>query len=101
MNTRCPLKHVPLAARFFTLCSRLRATASEDNAALGSLQASPQAPSQTTGVAGARWLHMYPHGPLRTTFPIILLLTGKSISVTYVSRRMMGNVVLRGPCGYM
>ncbi|MGH0184326.1 UNVERIFIED_CONTAM: hypothetical protein FKN15_014467 [Acipenser sinensis] len=31
-----------------------RATASEDNAALGSLQASPQAPGQTTGVAGAR-----------------------------------------------
>ncbi|MGH0147217.1 UNVERIFIED_CONTAM: hypothetical protein FKN15_051387 [Acipenser sinensis] len=30
-------------------CSRLRATASEDNAALGSLQASPQAPCQTTG----------------------------------------------------
>ncbi|MGH0172450.1 UNVERIFIED_CONTAM: hypothetical protein FKN15_063515 [Acipenser sinensis] len=35
-------------------CSHLRATASEDNAALGSLQASPQAPSQTTGVAGVR-----------------------------------------------
>ncbi|MGH0147313.1 UNVERIFIED_CONTAM: hypothetical protein FKN15_048208 [Acipenser sinensis] len=35
-------------------CSRLRATASEDNPALGSLQASPQAPGQTTGVAGAR-----------------------------------------------
>ncbi|MGH0127926.1 UNVERIFIED_CONTAM: hypothetical protein FKN15_039283 [Acipenser sinensis] len=33
-------------------CSHLRATASEDNAALGSLQASPQAPGQTTGVAG-------------------------------------------------
>ncbi|MBN3270380.1 MYLK3 kinase, partial [Polyodon spathula] len=30
-----------------------RATASEDNAALGSLQASPQVPGQTTGVAGA------------------------------------------------
>ncbi|MGH0176981.1 UNVERIFIED_CONTAM: hypothetical protein FKN15_074241 [Acipenser sinensis] len=37
-------------------CSCLRATASEDNAALGSLQASPQAPGQTTGVAGARIL---------------------------------------------
>ncbi|MGH0183170.1 UNVERIFIED_CONTAM: hypothetical protein FKN15_011374 [Acipenser sinensis] len=24
----------------------------------------------------ARWYHMYPHGPLRTTFPIILLLAG-------------------------
>ncbi|MGH0153639.1 UNVERIFIED_CONTAM: hypothetical protein FKN15_052373 [Acipenser sinensis] len=35
-------------------CSRLRATASNDNAALGNLQASPQAPGQTTGVAGAR-----------------------------------------------
>ncbi|MGH0124860.1 UNVERIFIED_CONTAM: hypothetical protein FKN15_017150 [Acipenser sinensis] len=33
-----------------------RATASEDNAALGSLQASPQAPGQTTGVAGARFI---------------------------------------------
>ncbi|MGH0163932.1 UNVERIFIED_CONTAM: hypothetical protein FKN15_046279 [Acipenser sinensis] len=32
-----------------------RATASEDNAALGILQASPQAPGQTTGVAGACW----------------------------------------------
>ncbi|MGH0148794.1 UNVERIFIED_CONTAM: hypothetical protein FKN15_020879 [Acipenser sinensis] len=35
-------------------CSHLNATASEDNAALGSLQASPQAPGQTTGVAVAR-----------------------------------------------
>ncbi|MGH0155291.1 UNVERIFIED_CONTAM: hypothetical protein FKN15_033050 [Acipenser sinensis] len=35
-------------------CSHLRVTASEDNVALGSLQASPQAPGQTTGVAGAR-----------------------------------------------
>ncbi|MGH0133574.1 UNVERIFIED_CONTAM: hypothetical protein FKN15_030886 [Acipenser sinensis] len=32
-------------------CSRLRATASEDNGALGSLQAIPQAPGQTTGGA--------------------------------------------------
>ncbi|MGH0160109.1 UNVERIFIED_CONTAM: hypothetical protein FKN15_038929 [Acipenser sinensis] len=31
-----------------------RATPSEDKAALGSLQASPQAPGQTTGVAGAQ-----------------------------------------------
>ncbi|MBN3283069.1 EF1B factor, partial [Polyodon spathula] len=31
-------------------CSHLRATASEDNAALGSLQASPQVPGQTTRV---------------------------------------------------
>ncbi|MGH0138929.1 UNVERIFIED_CONTAM: hypothetical protein FKN15_035620 [Acipenser sinensis] len=35
-------------------CSNLRATVSEDNAALGSLQASPQEPGQTTGVTGAR-----------------------------------------------
>ncbi|MGH0115220.1 UNVERIFIED_CONTAM: hypothetical protein FKN15_070740, partial [Acipenser sinensis] len=35
-------------------CSHPRATASEDNAALGQLQASPQAPGQTTGVAGAQ-----------------------------------------------
>ncbi|MGH0172858.1 UNVERIFIED_CONTAM: hypothetical protein FKN15_064089 [Acipenser sinensis] len=34
-----------------------------------------------------------PHVFLRTVFPIILLLTGKSISVTYVSKRMIGNVV--------
>ncbi|MGH0140149.1 UNVERIFIED_CONTAM: hypothetical protein FKN15_039868 [Acipenser sinensis] len=33
-------------------CSQPRATVSEDNAALGSLQASPQEPSQSTGVAG-------------------------------------------------
>ncbi|MGH0152708.1 UNVERIFIED_CONTAM: hypothetical protein FKN15_023806 [Acipenser sinensis] len=37
-----------------SLCSRLRDTASEDIAALGSLQASPQVLGQTTGVAGAR-----------------------------------------------
>ncbi|MGH0136965.1 UNVERIFIED_CONTAM: hypothetical protein FKN15_071068 [Acipenser sinensis] len=54
MNPRCPPKHVPSATHFFTPCSHLRATASEDNAALGSLQASPQAPGQTTGVAGVR-----------------------------------------------
>ncbi|MGH0186400.1 UNVERIFIED_CONTAM: hypothetical protein FKN15_021565 [Acipenser sinensis] len=47
MNTRCPPKRVPSAD--------LGATASEDNAALGSLLASPQASSQTTGVAGARF----------------------------------------------
>ncbi|MGH0123646.1 UNVERIFIED_CONTAM: hypothetical protein FKN15_012786 [Acipenser sinensis] len=56
-NTRCLPKHMPLAARFFTHCRLTmqppRATALEDNAALGSLQASPQAPGQTTGVAGA------------------------------------------------
>ncbi|MGH0172528.1 UNVERIFIED_CONTAM: hypothetical protein FKN15_003320 [Acipenser sinensis] len=59
MNTRCPLKCVPSAARFFTHCRLTmqppRATASEDNAALGSLKASPQAPGQITGVAGARY----------------------------------------------
>ncbi|MGH0180192.1 UNVERIFIED_CONTAM: hypothetical protein FKN15_003597 [Acipenser sinensis] len=33
-------------------CSQPRATASEDIAALGSLQASPQVPGQSTGVAG-------------------------------------------------
>ncbi|MGH0178286.1 UNVERIFIED_CONTAM: hypothetical protein FKN15_077350 [Acipenser sinensis] len=38
-------------------CSQPRATASEDNAALGSLLASPQAPGQSTGVAGARTWH--------------------------------------------
>ncbi|MGH0129797.1 UNVERIFIED_CONTAM: hypothetical protein FKN15_052148 [Acipenser sinensis] len=34
--------------------SHLRATAPEDHTALGSLQAGPQVPSQSTGVAGAR-----------------------------------------------
>ncbi|MGH0144381.1 UNVERIFIED_CONTAM: hypothetical protein FKN15_051872 [Acipenser sinensis] len=43
-------------------CSRLRASASEDNAALGSLQASPQAPGQTTGVAEKR--RDPPNGPV-------------------------------------
>ncbi|MGH0176365.1 UNVERIFIED_CONTAM: hypothetical protein FKN15_072187 [Acipenser sinensis] len=56
MNTRCPPKRVrqPPASLHSAVspCSRLRATASEDNTALGSLQASPQAPGQTTGVAG-------------------------------------------------
>ncbi|MGH0162328.1 UNVERIFIED_CONTAM: hypothetical protein FKN15_077937 [Acipenser sinensis] len=36
-------------------------------------------------------------GPLRTTFPIILLLTYVTQMDLPVSRRMMGNVVLRGP----
>ncbi|MGH0131257.1 UNVERIFIED_CONTAM: hypothetical protein FKN15_024404 [Acipenser sinensis] len=59
MNTRCPPKRVLSAARFFlhsadSPCSHHRATASEDNAAPGSLQASQQAPGQSTGVAGAR-----------------------------------------------
>ncbi|MBN3280718.1 GRIK2 protein, partial [Polyodon spathula] len=36
-------------------CSQLRATASKDNAALGSLQANPQEPSKTTGVTGTWW----------------------------------------------
>ncbi|MGH0119526.1 UNVERIFIED_CONTAM: hypothetical protein FKN15_006018 [Acipenser sinensis] len=57
-NTCCPPKRVPSADRFFSLCRPAmqppRARASEDNAALGSLQASPQAPSQSTGVAGVR-----------------------------------------------
>ncbi|MGH0122025.1 UNVERIFIED_CONTAM: hypothetical protein FKN15_007369 [Acipenser sinensis] len=57
-RTCSPPKRVPSADRFFhtadSPCSRLRATESEDNAALGSLQASLQAPGQTTGVAGAR-----------------------------------------------
>ncbi|MGH0123135.1 UNVERIFIED_CONTAM: hypothetical protein FKN15_026250 [Acipenser sinensis] len=54
-STRCPQKRVPSADRFFTHCRLTmqppRATALEDNAALGSLEASPQAPGQTTGVA--------------------------------------------------
>ncbi|MGH0132297.1 UNVERIFIED_CONTAM: hypothetical protein FKN15_059381 [Acipenser sinensis] len=54
MNTRCPPKRVPSAVRFFTFCRLIRTTASEDNAALGNLQANPQALGQTTGVAGAR-----------------------------------------------
>ncbi|MGH0153832.1 UNVERIFIED_CONTAM: hypothetical protein FKN15_046660 [Acipenser sinensis] len=57
-NTRCPPKRVPSADRFFSLCwpacSQPRATVSEDSAALGSLQASSQAPGQSTEVAGAR-----------------------------------------------
>ncbi|MGH0173385.1 UNVERIFIED_CONTAM: hypothetical protein FKN15_069968 [Acipenser sinensis] len=53
MSTRCPPKCVPSADHFFSNCRLTkqppRATASEDNTALGSLQASPQAPGQTTG----------------------------------------------------
>ncbi|MGH0153886.1 UNVERIFIED_CONTAM: hypothetical protein FKN15_025679 [Acipenser sinensis] len=52
MNTRCPPKRVPPAARFFTLCRLTVQLPQSYNAALGSLQASPQAPGQTTGVAG-------------------------------------------------
>ncbi|MGH0151584.1 UNVERIFIED_CONTAM: hypothetical protein FKN15_026013 [Acipenser sinensis] len=47
----------------------LRATASEDNAALGSLQASPQATGQTTGVAGGSYetaaLYLQSHACVR------------------------------------
>ncbi|MGH0157580.1 UNVERIFIED_CONTAM: hypothetical protein FKN15_034561 [Acipenser sinensis] len=57
-NTRCPPKRVPSADHFFHSagppCSQTRATVSDDNAALGGLQSSPQAPGQSTGVAGAR-----------------------------------------------
>ncbi|MGH0142202.1 UNVERIFIED_CONTAM: hypothetical protein FKN15_077838 [Acipenser sinensis] len=53
-STRCPLKRVPSADRFFShyrlTMQPPKATASEDNAALDSLQASPQAPGQSTGV---------------------------------------------------
>ncbi|MGH0114388.1 UNVERIFIED_CONTAM: hypothetical protein FKN15_005870 [Acipenser sinensis] len=37
-------------------CSHLRATASEENGALVSFQASPQTPCQSTGVTGAHIL---------------------------------------------
>ncbi|MGH0131637.1 UNVERIFIED_CONTAM: hypothetical protein FKN15_061730 [Acipenser sinensis] len=57
-TTRFPPKHVPSDDHFFTHCRLTtqppRATASVDNAALGSLQASTQVPGQTTGLAGAR-----------------------------------------------
>ncbi|MGH0123937.1 UNVERIFIED_CONTAM: hypothetical protein FKN15_015531 [Acipenser sinensis] len=57
-RSECPPKRVLSADRFFTHCKLTmqppRATALEDNAAPGSLQASLQAPGQTTGVAGAR-----------------------------------------------
>ncbi|MGH0117752.1 UNVERIFIED_CONTAM: hypothetical protein FKN15_039048 [Acipenser sinensis] len=63
MNTLCPPKHVPLATRFFTHCRLTmqppRATALEVNAALGSLQASLQAPDQTTGVAEIDTIKLY------------------------------------------
>ncbi|MGH0134547.1 UNVERIFIED_CONTAM: hypothetical protein FKN15_055532 [Acipenser sinensis] len=56
--TRSPPKRVPSADHIFRHCRFTvqppRATVLEDNAALGSLQASLQAPGQTTGVAGAR-----------------------------------------------
>ncbi|MGH0170373.1 UNVERIFIED_CONTAM: hypothetical protein FKN15_058721 [Acipenser sinensis] len=63
MNTRCPLKRVPSAACFFTLC-RLTMQPPKSYSVGGqrSLQARPQAPGQTTGVAGARYselLHEY------------------------------------------
>ncbi|MGH0150114.1 UNVERIFIED_CONTAM: hypothetical protein FKN15_018273 [Acipenser sinensis] len=60
MNTRCPPKPPASLHSADSPCSRLRATASEDNAALGSLQASLQAPGQTTGVAGARFSDSQP-----------------------------------------
>ncbi|MGH0139175.1 UNVERIFIED_CONTAM: hypothetical protein FKN15_069027, partial [Acipenser sinensis] len=53
-SIRCPPKRVLSADCFFTHCRLTmqppRATVSEDNAALGSLQANPQAPGQTTGI---------------------------------------------------
>ncbi|MGH0130855.1 UNVERIFIED_CONTAM: hypothetical protein FKN15_043634 [Acipenser sinensis] len=131
MNTRCPPKRVPSAARFFTHCeltvqppqsysvggqrisgqltgkpasarpdyrgrwctTQLTTTtpaltregkdehtlstlqthhaATQDNAALGSLQASPQASGETTGVAGAR-----------RPYPGRLTIVSKYISIT-------------------
>ncbi|MGH0147105.1 UNVERIFIED_CONTAM: hypothetical protein FKN15_014017 [Acipenser sinensis] len=55
MNTRCPPKRVPSAARFFTLC-RLTVQPPQSYSVGGqrSLQASQQVPGQTTGVTGAR-----------------------------------------------
>ncbi|MGH0178064.1 UNVERIFIED_CONTAM: hypothetical protein FKN15_076081 [Acipenser sinensis] len=54
MNTRCPPKRVPSASRFFTRC-RLTVQPPQSysvggqRSSGGSLQASPQAPCQTTG----------------------------------------------------
>ncbi|MGH0180221.1 UNVERIFIED_CONTAM: hypothetical protein FKN15_003772 [Acipenser sinensis] len=57
-SARCPPKRVPSADQFFSHCrltmQPAKATALVDNAALGSLQAIPQAHGQTTGAAG--WL---------------------------------------------
>ncbi|XP_041088351.1 uncharacterized protein LOC121302437 [Polyodon spathula] len=50
-------------------CSQHRATASEDNAALGSLQASSQAPGKITGVAGAQMSRGYPGPTQALTIP--------------------------------
>ncbi|MGH0167042.1 UNVERIFIED_CONTAM: hypothetical protein FKN15_006298 [Acipenser sinensis] len=69
------VKRVPSADRFFSHCRLTmqppRATASEDNAALGSLQASLQAPVKTTGVTGARqtMVHSVLCGPKERTSP--------------------------------
>ncbi|MGH0117452.1 UNVERIFIED_CONTAM: hypothetical protein FKN15_078146 [Acipenser sinensis] len=61
MNTRCPLKRVPSADHFFSHCGLTVQPKSYgvggQGSSLVSLQASPQAPSQTTGVAGA-WLQI-------------------------------------------
>ncbi|MGH0157387.1 UNVERIFIED_CONTAM: hypothetical protein FKN15_033399 [Acipenser sinensis] len=77
MNTYCPPKRVPLAARFFTHCRLTvqppRATASEDNAALGSLQASPQVPGQTTGVACAQIIYSFAGTQRRRLVPTLSL----------------------------
>ncbi|MGH0130484.1 UNVERIFIED_CONTAM: hypothetical protein FKN15_042353 [Acipenser sinensis] len=57
MNTRCPPKRVPSAARFFTHCElAVQPPQSYSVGGQRSLQASLQVPGQTTGVAGARLL---------------------------------------------
>ncbi|MGH0131607.1 UNVERIFIED_CONTAM: hypothetical protein FKN15_047107 [Acipenser sinensis] len=58
-------------------CSQPRATMLEDNAVLGSLQASPQAPSQSTGVTGAR-------GPFSVVRRCINRETGQQFAVKIV-----------------
>ncbi|MGH0120793.1 UNVERIFIED_CONTAM: hypothetical protein FKN15_065129 [Acipenser sinensis] len=61
MKTRFPPKRVPSSTRFFTLCRfTMQPPQSYSVGGQCSLQASPQAPGQTTGVAGARGKSLWP-----------------------------------------
>ncbi|MGH0164372.1 UNVERIFIED_CONTAM: hypothetical protein FKN15_053962 [Acipenser sinensis] len=83
-------------------CSHLRATASEDHTALGNLQADPQAPSQSTGVAGARaGLGLDAKGAVEDIVgvawdifqPLLFGLIGAEISVTSLNPSTVGSTL--------
>ncbi|MGH0163937.1 UNVERIFIED_CONTAM: hypothetical protein FKN15_046033 [Acipenser sinensis] len=92
----------PSADRVFISHRRLtmqppRATASEDNTALGSLKASPQAPGQITGVTGARFWYL---GAAVTADMQILLPRSKPLLV-YKQNKQVDKKIVRTEIGVL